>query len=110
MWYLYRLLAHRPDFATTMSESEAAVMAEHADYWSAHIDTGRVLIFSPVADPDGVWGMAVVHAASPDEMADLAAADPAVRKGIADSDFLQLLMPVVSETNERQAVTAVANR
>jgi hypothetical protein len=94
-WYLYRLLPHRPDFAATMTQQETAAMMEHFAYWRGHLDAGRVLVFSPVADPERSWGFAVVSA-EPDELADLRAGDPAVKAGYADADFLLLPTPVIA--------------
>jgi uncharacterized protein len=93
-WSLYRLLPPRPDFAFTMDEREAAVMAEHAAYWREHLAAGRTLFFGPVADPAGVWGMAVVRG---DDARDLCEADPAVATGICAFDLLPILSPVAHE-------------
>jgi hypothetical protein len=96
-WYLYRLLPHRPDFATTMTESELEVMGRHVAYWRSHVTAQRVLIFSPVADPGRSWGLAIVQC-DEGELDALRAGDPAVRAGIADADFLSLPMAITAET------------
>lgn len=96
-WFLYRLLAPRPDFATTMSEEEMAAMGAHAEYWRGYLDGGRVLVFSPVADPAGSWGMAVVNGETAEEVAALGARDPVVVRGICTYDVLALPFPVVAE-------------
>ncbi|HEY3556560.1 MAG TPA: hypothetical protein VGL05_03835 [Kribbella sp.] len=92
--YLYRLLPHRLDFATTMTDEERAVMQQHVSYWRGHLDDGKVLIFSPVADPARSWGLAIVEA-DEEGMSTLRAGDPAVLAGIADADFLVLPAPTV---------------
>jgi hypothetical protein len=94
-WYLYRLLPHRPDFATTMTAEETAAMMDHFAYWRGHLDADRVLMFSPVADPERSWGFAIVSA-DPDELATLRANDPAVKAGHADADFLLLPTPIIA--------------
>lgn len=96
-WYLYRLRAHRPDFASTMSEEEAATMNAHVDYWRGPLSEGRVLIYSPVADPDESWGVGVVRAESEDELVELRNNDPAYRANIGRIDWLLLPFPVVAE-------------
>jgi uncharacterized protein YciI len=95
-WYLYRLLPGRADFATTMNDDELAAMMAHVDYWRGPLDEGRVLIYSPVADPEHSWGLAIVRAESLAELEELRASDPAVLAGVADADFLELPMPVVA--------------
>lgn len=97
-WYLYRLRAHRPDFAQTMTDAEMATMAAHVDFWRGPLSDGRVLIYSPVADPAGTWGMAVVRAESEKELEQLRANDPAYTGGVGDVDWLLLPFPMVTET------------
>lgn len=50
-WYLIRLVPPRPDFGSTMSADEQQAMMRHVAYWRGHLEAGRALIFSPVADP-----------------------------------------------------------
>ncbi|GAA4557442.1 YciI family protein [Pseudonocardia xishanensis] len=93
-WFLYRLLPPRPDFAVTMDEQEAAVMAEHSAYWRGHLDEGRTIFFGPVGDPAGPWGMAVVRGASAEEAAALGEGDPAVVAGVCTFEMLPVLSAV----------------
>lgn len=97
-WYLYRLRAHRPDFAQTMTDDEMATMLAHIEYWRGPLADGRVLVYSPVADPDGSWGMAVVSADSEAELELLRDSDPAHLADIGAIDWLPLVAPVVAET------------
>ncbi len=95
-WYLYRLRAHRPDFAQTMTEAETATMMAHVEYWRGPSRDGRVLIYSPVADPAHSWGMAIVQADSDAELEELRAGDPAHLADVGEIDWLLLPMPVVA--------------
>jgi hypothetical protein len=95
-WYLYRLLPHRPDFSTTMSDEERAAMGRHVAYWRDHLAAGRVLIFSPVADPTRSWGLAIVRAATPEQLEELRTGDPALLAGIGEIDYLPLPMAIVA--------------
>ena len=45
-----------------MSEAEAAIMGQHAAYWQGQTERGTAIVFGPVADPAGAWGLAVVDA------------------------------------------------
>ena len=89
-WYLIRLVPPRPDFGSTMSVDERGAMMRHVAYWRTHLEAGRALIFSPVADPAGDWGMGVLRAESPEEIADIEAADPAVIAGVGRYETLLL--------------------
>ena len=83
MHYLYKLIPPRPTFAADMREVEAAVMAEHASYWSELVAEGRVLAFGPVLDPVGVWGLAIVEADDEAAVQEMGAEDPAVTSDVA---------------------------
>jgi uncharacterized protein len=82
-YFAYRLIPPRPGFAEDMSEAEAATMGEHVAYWQALLDRGTAVVFGPVADPAGSWGLAVVEAGGEADVRALAADDPAVRSGLA---------------------------
>src|SRR5271169_1095313 len=65
--FFLKLIAARPTFAMDMNAEEKAMMAEHVAYWKAKLDSGQVVVFGPVFDPKGSYGMGVV--AVPDEAA-----------------------------------------
>jgi uncharacterized protein len=81
-YYLYKLIPPRPTFAADMTATEAAVMAEHAAYWTRQRDLGFAVGFGPVADPAGSWGVAIVEAESEQQAHELRAHDPAVQAGM----------------------------
>ncbi len=78
MHFLFRLIAPRPSFAQDMSEEERKVMQAHVAYWKDLMDKGLVVVFGPVLDPKGVWGVGIVEVADEVEARALAAKDPAV--------------------------------
>ncbi len=82
-YFAYRLIPPRPSFADDMSEAEAAIMGDHVAYWHAYLDRGTAVVFGPVADPAGLWGLAVVEADGEEDVQALAAGDPAIRSGMA---------------------------
>src|SRR5207245_6870894 len=61
MRFLFRLISPRPTFPIDMTESERKVMGEHVTYWTALRDKGIAIVFGPVLDHKGVWGVAVVE-------------------------------------------------
>ena len=81
-FFVCRLNPPRPSFATDMSGEEAQAMADHVDFWQGHAERGIVVVFGPVLDPAGVWGLAVVEADRLEAVEALTAADPAIRAGI----------------------------
>ena len=66
----------RPDFRETMTEAEGAIMQDHVVYWQALAAKGTAVVFGPVADPAGGWGVAVIETDSEDEAHAIRAADP----------------------------------
>jgi len=81
-FFLFKLLAPRPSFAQDMNEQERAVMLEHVAYWKGHADRGVAVVFGPVLDPKGTWGVGIVEVGSEAEILALQAGDPAIKGGI----------------------------
>lgn len=81
--FVYKLIPPRPTFDEDMSEDEAAIMGRHVAYWQEQTARGRAMVFGPVADPAGAWGLAVVDAASAEEVHALGRADPAITSSLA---------------------------
>lgn len=81
-YFMCKLLPPRPSFMLDMSAQERAVMGAHGQYWREQLAQGRVVVFGPVADPSGGWGLGVVSV--PDEAAlqALQAGDPAIKADI----------------------------
>jgi uncharacterized protein len=81
--FVIRLIAPRPTFALDITDEERAIMVRHAAYWQPRIDAGQAVVFGPVLDDRGTWGLGVVEAEDEDELRSFAAADPAVTTGTA---------------------------
>lgn len=79
-FFLVRLIAPRPTFPQDMTAEEGAAMGEHAAYWRRRLEAGEVIVFGPVADPKGAWGLGVVRATDETAVRAFEAADPAVSK------------------------------
>jgi hypothetical protein len=80
-FFLCRLIPPRPNFASTMSEDERTMMGEHGAYWREQMKRGIVLVFGPVADPAGDWGMGVVKCPDEATLARFQDGDPAILSG-----------------------------
>jgi len=79
--FVIRLVAPRPTFALDMNDEERAVMVAHAAYWQPQIEAGNMVVFGPVLDSTGSWGLAVVEAETEDELRSFAAQDPVITTG-----------------------------
>ena len=89
--FVLRLKAPRPDFALEMSDAEREIMGAHAAYWQPVVDAGDMVVFGPVMDSTGSWGLCVVDADDEDELRAFAAADPVVTSGTAEFEVGKLL-------------------
>ena len=89
--FVFRLKAPRPTFALDMTDDERGIMARHAAYWQPLIDSGRMVIFGPVLDGTGSWGLGAVEADDEEELRAFAAGDPVVTSGTAEMEVGTLL-------------------
>jgi uncharacterized protein YciI len=81
-YYAYKLFPPRPSFPADITEAETAIMAEHIDYWTGLLSAGTAVVFGPVADPGGAWGLAVVEADADTDLNQLREHDPVIRRGL----------------------------
>lgn len=91
-YFLCRLNPSRSTFAEDMSDDERQLMRIHAHYWKGLLDRGKVLLFGPVGDPSGIWGVAVVEVKDADEVAALTTNDPII---VGNRGFSYDIFPVL---------------
>jgi uncharacterized protein YciI len=91
MLFLFRLIPPRADFAQTMTAEEQQAMARHMEYWQQLLHDGRVVVYGPVADPEGVWGMGVLRAESQQEAILVGQNDPVVALGVCTFDVMEIM-------------------
>jgi uncharacterized protein YciI len=89
--FFFRLNPPRADFAQTMSADEQRAMAEHMEYWRRLLADGRVVVYGPVADPEGVWGLGVLRAADRAEVLAIGERDPSVVAGVNTFDVFEIM-------------------
>jgi hypothetical protein len=92
-----KLIAPRPTFALDMNEGEKALMTQHAAYWAEMCREGAVLVYGPVMDPNGPFGMGVFEGADEAEVKDRIATDPVMKAGIG---FKAEVTPMQAMTRE----------
>jgi uncharacterized protein YndB with AHSA1/START domain/uncharacterized protein YciI len=96
-YFFCRLIPPRPSFAMDMNADERAVMASHAQYWHGLSKAGSALVFGPVGDPQGPWGLGIVRAADEAAAHALEASDPAILSGRGfRCELLPMLQAVVA--------------
>src|SRR4051795_6825491 len=89
--FVFRLKAPRPTFALDMTDAEREIMGRHAAYWQPLVDAGQMVIFGPVLDSTGSWGLGVVEADDEDQLRAFAADPPAVTSGTATVEVGRML-------------------
>ena len=108
-YFLCKLLPPRKTFAVDMTAEERDVMLAHQDYWLPRLNEGSVIAMGEVADPEGLWGVAIVNVTSLALLQAWQSQDPAVLagRGFAYENFsmpairlcpIQPLAPVFSVT------------
>jgi uncharacterized protein YciI len=65
-----------------MNADERVLMQEHAGHWREHMARGKVIVFGPVADPKGPWGLGIVRARDEADLRVFADADPVIRANV----------------------------
>jgi uncharacterized protein YciI len=85
--FVLRLIAPRPNFAQTLSESERAIMNSHAAHWRPYLERGDMIVFGPVLTDDDSYGLAVVESDDEQGLRQFAAQDPVVTSGTAAFEF-----------------------
>lgn len=89
--FLFRLIPPRADFAQTMTSDEEQAMAGHQNYWRALRQDGKVVVYGPVADPEGVWGLGVLRVTGRAEALEIGNHDPSVLAGVNSFEVFEIL-------------------
>lgn len=81
-YFFCRLIPPRPSFAHDMTDTERSAMLAHVAYWQGMAKKGSAVVFGPVADPKGPWGLGIIDAADEAALQKLIADDPAITGNI----------------------------
>jgi uncharacterized protein YciI len=92
-YFALKLLPRRPDFAQTMTDEERAIMYQHIAYWKVYLDKGVVLVFGPVLDPAGAYGLGIVCVDGEDQVKELIAHDPAATINVYEYYPMRAVVP-----------------
>lgn len=102
MHFLLRLHPPRPDFPTTMTPAEGALMAQHGVYLRKLLAKGKLLLAGPVFDPAGAFGIAILEVENAQEALDIVANDPTVIAGMNTCDAVPMNAGIMRESLRRQ--------
>ncbi len=97
MYFFVRTNNPRPTFHLDMTSEERAVMLKHVEYWSDKAERGIAVVFGPVMDPDGVYGMGVYRVEDEAQMRRLIDGDPA--KGLLQYQVAPMPRAVVGKSS-----------
>jgi uncharacterized protein len=89
--FVFRLKAPRPTFVQDMTDEEREVMGRHAAHWQPLVESGRVVVFGPVLDGEGSWGLGVIESDDEDEVREHASRDPFVTSGTGQIEVGRML-------------------
>ena len=98
-FFLRQLRAPRPTFGQDMTAAEGALMGEHGAYLGRLAERGSVVVFGPVADPQGFWGLLILETASEAAARELLGQDPVMR---AWAGFRYDVLPMPNATSRSQ--------
>jgi len=76
-YFMLKFLPRKPNFAQTMTDEDRKIVVQHHEYWKKHVDSGIALLFGPVFDPKGTFGICIVAVDSEREISKLMENDPA---------------------------------
>jgi uncharacterized protein len=77
VYFFVRTDNPRPTFHLDMTAGERATMTDHIAYWTDRATEGISIVFGPVADPGGFYGMGVYRVDDEEHMRRLLRDDPA---------------------------------
>lgn len=92
-YFVCKLHGPRSTFPADITPEEVALMQVHSAYWRTQMEQHkRVVVFGPVADPAGVYGILVLQLPDEEAPEPLLGADPVIE---ADRGFRFECAPMV---------------
>jgi uncharacterized protein len=89
--FVLRLIAPRPNFAQTLTDSEREVLSRHAAHWGPYLERGDMVVLGPVLTDEDSYGLAVVETNDEQALREFAARDPVVTTGTAAFELGQMV-------------------
>ncbi len=98
MYFFVRTNNPRPTFHLDMTQEERDTMNRHVAYWTAEARAGHAIVFGPVGDPRGVYGILIYNAGSEAAMQEKIKNDPA--NGLLEYEILPMVRAVVGDIHQ----------
>jgi len=102
-FFVCRLIAPRPTFAFDMTKAERELMGRHGVYLRRWAEEGSVILFGPVGDPRGPWGLAIIEADDEAGARQIMDADPVLQ---SDAGFSHEILPMMQAVSGRRLLPA----
>lgn len=93
MYFFIRTQSPRPTFHLDMTAEERGIMEKHVAYWSEKAVNGTAIVFGPVVDPKGGYGIGAYQVQDEAEMRELLEHDPA--SGLMQYEVLPMARVIV---------------
>jgi uncharacterized protein YciI len=97
--FLYKMYPPRSSFHLDQDEDEKKTMKQHMDYWKELTNKKNAIIYGPVFDPNGVYGMAVIEVINEEKAEDIAKGDPAVLSKICTCELIPMQVGMIRNMN-----------
>ncbi|MDN3584831.1 YciI family protein [Mucilaginibacter flavus] len=75
--FAVKLLSPRTTFPGDMTTEEHAIMQQHVAYNKSFLDEGIILVYGPVMDPAGVYGLGIFEVDDEEQVKTILNGDPA---------------------------------
>jgi uncharacterized protein YciI len=91
--FAIKLVPPRSTFAQDMTDDERAIMKMHSIYLRGFMEQGIVLVFGPVLDPTGVYGLGIIAVDDEEQAKTLMANDPATQIAHYEYNRMMAVLP-----------------
>jgi uncharacterized protein len=89
----------RPSFHLDQNENEKKVMQQHTDYWKELTNRKNAIVYGPVFDPRGVYGIAVIEVNNEEEAKKITKSDPAIVSQVCTFELIPMSVGMKAKTN-----------
>ncbi len=96
-YFMFKLIPPRPTFNVDMNEQEQATMQLHMQYWADLFAKKKAIVYGPVLDPKGVFGMAVMEVETDEEANEIALNDPSVTSKLNTYELIPMMVGLVRQ-------------